>query len=418
MSYILLLLCLLFLFYKFDKAVCFFVAFYPLMSMVGLTNSINLFQVIGIISFIVYFVSKRYKKDKIRVKYPFYLTLALVSISYLVSNIMTIPHWPTTIALIIAEYALTVVFWNIMWNETNRKYFYLYFITFITIVCVYCVFEFLMQRNPLYDWYVKSSMFIGYAAERIEDIRFGSMRCHSIMRDVGALGTVCCIAICILFYRVKQTVFPKRGTQFIWLLIGLCAFCTLLTGTRTVILAMVMCFAFLSLSLEVKKKIRILFFLILIVWAFSDYFAQILLSFTDTQSVSGSSTYMRELQIAVVMNTFKNSPIYGLGLEGTAIIINKYVEAYGLESIWFQTIINYGILGALAFSISILQGFYYSVKNKNIVAFTVVAMFLLVKTMSSIPGIGSGYFLYIIIFLIISKTNSYKQNENRYYNHA
>lgn len=418
MSYILLLLCLLFLLYKFDKAVCLFVAYYPLMSMVGLTNSINLFQVVGIFAFAMYFISCRYRKDKVEIKYPFYLTLIFVIISYVVSNVMTVPHWPTSISYVIAEYTLPIVFWNLMWKEQNRKFFYNFFISFITIVCLYCLFEFLTQSNPIYNWYVKSSIFIGYAADRTEDIRFGSMRCHSIMRDVGALGTVCCTAICIIFYLLKNLSLTMKQSRNLWILLALCCFCSLLTGTRTVILALALCIVLLSFTLSIKKKVRISLILLVVIILFPDYFEQIFLSFIDTRSVVGSSSDMRELQMAVVMNALNNSPIYGFGLEGTAIIINRYVEAYGLESVWFQTLVNFGLLGAFAFTFSLLQGFYCSLKNKNIVAFTVVAMFLLVKTMSSIPGIGNGYFIYIISFLIVHKINIGKHYENRDYNNA
>lgn len=418
MSYILLLLCILFLFYKFDRAVCFYVAYYPLMNMVGLTNSINLFQVVGIFAFLMYLISPTYKKNKVEIKYPFYLTLIFVIISYVVSNIMNVPHWPSSVSYVMAEYTLPIVFWNLMWNEENRKLFYKFFISFILIVCLYCLYEFLTQSNPIYEWYTKSSLFIGYAADRTEDIRFGSMRCHSIMRDVGALGTVCCTAICIFFYLLKNINLTKIQSQLLWILTVLCSFCVLLTGTRTIILAMVLCFILLSFTLSIKRKILMLILLVLVIIAFFDYFMQIFLSFTDTESVRGSSTDMREMQLAVVLNALNSSPIYGLGLEGTALIMNRVVEAYGLESAWFQILVNFGLLGAFAFAFSLLQGFYYSIKNKNIAALTIVTMFLLVKTMSSIPGLDNGYFLYIISFLIVNKTNIDKHDENRYYNHA
>ena len=411
MGYLLLVLCLFFLFYKFDKTVCCYVAFYPLMSMIGLTNSINLFQALSIFAFLNYITFYRHKyRDKVfvKLKFPFYLTLVFYAISFLISNIGNNPHWPTTIALFFSEYLFLIVFWELMWDDKNRRFFFHCFSIFIFIVCVYCIFEFLMQKNPLYDWYVKSSLFIGYDANRTEDIRFGSMRCHSIMRDVGAMGTICCIAICLFFSKLMNSAKIQQKEKFkLEIMILLCSFCTFLTGTRTVIFALALCFFIITLSLDIKKKIKIIACLLLVIIAFFDYFNQIILSFIDTHSVEGSSTYMRELQMAIVLNVFEKSPIYGLGLEGSEIIINKYTEAYGLESIWFQLIINYGILGVVAFIVSLVQGFYNSIKYKNVLSFTVVAIFFLVKTMFSIPGIGSGYFLYIVSFLIITK-NKFK----------
>ena len=82
-------------------------------------------------------------------------------------------------------------------------------------------------------------------------------------------------------------------------------------------------------------------------------------------------------------------------------MMNRFEGAFGLESAWFQILINYGLLGATAFTFSLFQGFLYSIKNKCIPAIAVTGMFLMVKTMSSIPGVGNGYFLYIIVYLIM-----------------
>lgn len=412
MGYILILLFIILLFFHFDKTCCFLIAFYPLLSMIGITNSINLFQVTSIIAIIFFFLLK----NKHIKQYPFYLSLFTVASSHIISNIMTIPHWPTSFSLVTSEYAFPIIFWFLMHNAQNRAIFYSYFTIFIYIICLYGIYEFITQSNPIYDLYVKSSVFIGYDAERSEDIRFGSMRCHSLMRDVGAMGTICCISYCLLFFQYKYNKIKSQIEKInITTLMPLCILCTFLTGTRTVILALCICISISIILLNARKKIVILIILSVIAIIFIDYFKNIYTSFYDTQSVTGSSTQMRKLQLAVVMNVFDNSPIYGLGLEGTSNIINKYTSAYGLESIWFQLIINYGILGAIAFAVSIIQGGYYSIKNKNIIALTIVAIFLLVKTMSSIPGIGNGYFIYIIIYLISKKRNITYENRN-YYN--
>lgn len=408
MSYLLLIIFLILLLYKYNKACCFMVAFYPLLSMIGITDSINLFQTLSIIS-ILLFILKCHAIN--RIKFPFYLTIILIIVSYIISNLMNIAHWPTSIAIIASEYIFTIVFWSIVSNKNNRIYFFRYFVIFISIICFYEVYEFVTQSNPLYDFYVNSSMFIGYDANRSEDVRFGTMRCHSLMRDVGAMGTICCMAFCIFFFHLKNGL-KNINTYYLYVLIALCIICTFLTGTRTVILALIFSMIIISMSLNLKSKLYLYILSFFMIIIFIDYFQEIIMSFYDTQSVSGSSTYMRHWQYLIVMNAFEKSPLYGLGLEGTSIIINRYVGAFGLESAWFQILVNYGLLGVIAFSVSLLQGFYFSLKYKNIIAFTIVALFLLVKTMSSIPGIGNGYFIYIIIYLIKCKNSIYENRNN------
>lgn len=418
MAYLILFLLVIFLVAKYEKTVCFSVAFYAPLSMIRITNSINLFQIFSILCLFVYFAG--YKKNNSKLNktetFPFLLTLIVMILSHSVTNLFQNPHWPTSIAIIMSEYAMAFLFWNLMQKENNVRYFYLSFRVFMMIVVGYCVIEFLLQDNPLYRWYVNSSLFMGYDADRSEDIRFGSMRCHSIMRDVGALGTICCMGLCVFFSALIKPPYSTNKIERVLLysLIFLCIASTFLTGTRTVIIGLLFCMIICSFCLTAKSKIRLLVFIIILCLMSSEFLYDIYLSFVDTKSVVGSSADMRELQWAVVLNAFESSPVYGLGLEGTSAIMNRFSDAFGLESVWFQLLINFGFLGAMAFSISVIQGFLYSIKNKCLPALAVVGMFLIVKTMSSIPGIGNGYFLYLIIYLVAyQRYTNYKKNEIR-----
>ncbi len=417
LGFVLLGLCLLFLMFSYEKTTCFFVAFYPLLCMVGITNSINLFHIVSIFCIFVYWAKYFKKKDNKNAKYPFNLTIVFVCLAYFATNIINEAHWPTTIAIVSSEYILTIVFWNLMKNPVNRDYFFKCFIVFISIVCCYCIVEYILQFNPLYIWYVNSSIFTGYDANRLEDIRFGSMRCHSIMRDVGALGTVCCTSICILYQHYlnyKQKTSVMLCLYFV--IASLCIICTFLTGTRTVILSLILVLIIIFCSLKIKFKIRATIIALVVIVAFSEYLGLILDAFIDTQSVVGSSAQMRDRQMSLVFDLFQRSPLCGIGLSGTEFVINRYADAYGLESSWFQLLVNLGLLGVISFAVSIYQGLSLSIKLRNIAAIAMAVMFLVVKTMSSIPGIGLGYFLFIIIYLIANQNQS-RTNENRnYYN--
>mgnify|MGYP004570143451 CR=1 FL=1 len=403
MSFVILFVLLVFLFNKLDSTICFSIAFYPLLSLIRVTDSINLFQVFSIFAVCLFFL-KSGKKQLLKMvdDFPFSLTIIMFVISFVVTNLQTSPHWPTSIALLFSEYIMVYVFWIVMHKRENIHIFLSMFTLFIAIITGYCIIEFLLQKNPLYDWYVNSSLFMGYDADRSEDIRFGSMRCHSLMRDVGALGTVCCLGICVFFsfFQMKDNVTALKKYFYLGLIV-LCFVSTFFTGTRTAILGIIFCLIVCTFSLNNKNRIRLLTIVLLFCILGSGLIYDVYLSFVDTKSVQGSSTDMRELQWAVVLQAFNSSPIFGWGLEGTSLVMNRFEGAFGLESVWFQILINYGLLGAAAFTFSLFQGFLYSIRNKCIPAIAVAGMFLMVKTMSSIPGVGNGYFLYIIVYLIM-----------------
>lgn len=411
MSYFILFVILIFLVAKYEKTICFLIAFCPLLNMIGVTNSINIFQMISVIAVILFLIKNKYhriKQDPRYIPFPFILTLIFVCITHVLANMMTVPHWPSSIAFIMSEYMMVFVVWNIFQEKVEyQKAFFTAFTVFISIIVFYCMVEFMLQDNPIYRWYTNTSMFMGYDADRSEDIRFGSMRCHSLLTDVGALGTVCDIAFCLFVFHLNIIQKQKTVIRYAFiLLMFLCVASSFLTGTRTVILALGLGLLVCSFSLKYKTKIRILGIVVILCMIFADFLFEILLAFTDTESVRGSSSDMRQLQWNVVLTALSSSPIWGLGWEGTASIMKRFVSAYGLESAWFQILVNFGILGAISFALSFLQGFALAFKYKNIVAIAVITIFLIVKTMSSIPGIGEGYFLYIISYLIISQTSS------------
>lgn len=421
MSFTILFILIVFLFSRFEKAVCFSVAFYPILSLIRITDSINLFQAYSILVLAYFFINYRKKHQVMeKVSFPFTLTIFFVCISHVVTNLLQVPHWPTSFALIMSEYVMVYVFWMILQDNRNIHYFFSCFTIFMLIITGYCMIEFLLQDNPIYNWYVNSSLFMGYDADRSEDIRFGSMRCHSLMRDVGALGTACCFGFCVFFSYLQRTMRITKLKKYMLLgLIMLCFASTFLTGTRTVILGIAFCLLVCSLSLTYRNKVRLLTFVGVICILCSGFLYDIYMSFIDTKSVVGSSTDMRELQWAIVLQAFISSPIYGLGLEGTATIMNRFQGAFGLESTWFQLLVNFGALGAVAFAVSIIQGGKYSIKEKCIPAIAVTGMFMIVKTMSSIPGFGNGYFLYIIVYLVMfKKYTKYEKVKVGHINHA
>ena len=125
MSFVILFILLVFLFNKLDSTICFSIAFYPLLSLIRVTDSINLFQVFSIFAVCLFlFENGKKRLLKMRDDFPFSLTIIMFVISFVVTNLQTSPHWPTSIALLFSEYIMVYVFWIVMHKRENTHVFY------------------------------------------------------------------------------------------------------------------------------------------------------------------------------------------------------------------------------------------------------------------------------------------------------
>ena len=110
---------------------------------------------------------------------------------------------------------------------------------------------------------------------------------------------------------------------------------------------------------------------------------------------------MREEQLVISLVYWLQNPIFGNGPTYTFTTV-KEADAgiQGAESIWFILMIEYGVIGCIAFLTTIIASIYYLYKNKMTPLIFLVLMFFVNKSLSSVPGISEGFFLLYIVFLV------------------
>jgi hypothetical protein len=336
-------------------------------------------------------------------KFPFFLCVVMVGISYYFSNQYGYEkHWVMSMTKLLTSYVYPVVIFGCL-NTKKRLHLYVKsMIVFAVLLVVYALFELVTNSNPIIEIGTKCSLFMDNVAYG-EGMRFGVKRLQSFLHLFGAFGYTCSSIFLVLLY--VRIYFPSEidvPDFLLYILLGLLVVCILCTGTRSVYLAFVVG---LGIFYKQFKKYAMLVLAVmpiaLIVLSMSSFMMDIVGSFTDTQRVEGSNTDMREDQLGVTLYYWLQNPIFGNGPSYTFTTVKALDPAIlGAESIWFVLLIEYGLFGCLAFLVTIIQPVRYLIKrNLKPISF-IVLMFFVNKSLSSVPGISEGYFfIYIVYFL-------------------
>jgi len=121
---------------------------------------------------------------------------------------------------------------------------------------------------------------------------------------------------------------------------------------------------------------------------------------SDT-AVSGSSLDMRLMQFAVIVPFFLNSPIWGNGYAYTWSFV-KAVDAdlLGAESIWLQILVDFGLVGAMAYISCIISMAKCLSKRYGKRGTAMPVAVICAYTLSTFLGLELNYFFILCIMLI------------------
>ena len=140
---------------------------------------------------------------------------------------------------------------------------------------------------------------------------------------------------------------------------------------------------------------------------FSGLFYDIAISIIDSDNsqVGGSSSDLREVQLEICLQYFSQNPIWGNGRN----YIWEYVKPYhpmlmGAESVWFPTMVDYGLVGCINYLFIVLGTIVTLWKKLPILCFFPIA-FLFGKTISIVIGVELSTLL--VFTILLSKMYTY-----------
>ena len=368
---------------------------------------------------IVYFAIEK-RRFRAENEFPFRVPFILVSISMIVSAVFSWAGFRTvftrTISDIVTQYVFIVLIWHLV--ETEKDYRFVF--KGITIVIIFSA------LYAFYEYFTKSNPILSYEMSMVKNQ--DAIRDFSYAVDI-ARG-----------YRAQSIFESAIGAGINWLMYAIWVFTTYLSYQRRLPWKYV---AFTAAALGIlasffaKSRSPIVFFIIgilcffkprnrkfyylgivgitgfIIAWTlFADDVSAVFLSLLNSDyqtQVSGSTVSLRLRTLRACLQVVKNSPIVGVGIKFWDYVNDATVkyELHGMESIWFVSLVYYGIIGIC----TQLMMAYYSIRKiphryKSRAAFVFALAFWVTYTMTTLPGMLV-YIYYLIYFYFIKKTNTY-----------
>lgn len=346
--------------------------------------------------------------------FPFRAPFIFLIISWTISTIFALVGFAGAASAYVKQILEYVIMTYLMWRIINNKadlIFLLRGFTFLFLLCgIYELYEIATQSNPLSD----------YEASLVEDqtrvIDFGNyeedegrgFRAKSVFaHPIGSGINFGLYIIISLFFLMKARIKVKMNRLLVLATCLLSLACIVMTKSRGPYLFLLIG-AFSFINLKSGKFYRYALILVLALIVMLPYFSDQLDIFkslfsADAQAkVGGSDANMRFEQLSVAIGIMSISPVYGLGFKflnemSTAVTMGLL----GGESIWFQVLPQFGILGILAYLFMI----YWTViklpkKYKSVSLFFIGLAYWLVISMTSVPGMQI-YLYYLVLILVI-----------------
>ena len=122
-----------------------------------------------------------------------------------------------------------------------------------------------------------------------------------------------------------------------------------------------------------------------------EYFEDIFSSIVSTDKVEGSNSDMRLMQFFISLEYFKLSPFWGNGigfLYNNVILSGLENQLYGAESLWFNVMVDQGLIGVFAYLVLFISSSFYCWHRNNYGAILFVLAIFCMNSLSTIPGVN------------------------------
>lgn len=355
------------------------------------------------------FISKIIKKEILWNRFPLRIPFLILFICYCVSvfnggfNIGSLLSVLKIFVIPVSSYfAIQKIskFWNFL---------LLNIFIFVSVILSVGFVELNLGFNPVILWL--QSVNIGdYSAEQREGyIRFGMYRCQSLMVWCSTYGVICGFTALLL---LLLNYYKRFKLPLLVVLMSLLLLFGMFTcGTRSVFVAIsitLLAYVFQAVF-KFKYLLGGLLLLLCAYYLFPDFFDQVLLSLTDTSSVGGSDTDLRQSQLKIALREFSNSPFIGNGAGRCAYLVNRNIGLYGAESFLFWTLIDRGIMGLVCSLILLFSTIKYLKKQNFLLCFIPLGI-MVGKYSSLFPDIEETYYFFYL-FIVLRAYQEFKTSK-------
>ena len=281
--------------------------------------------------------------------YPFLYPSLVVFGSYCVTNLLAEAHWPSTIIVFNTIYIYPFIIWCVLRDKKDLRYLLGGYVVFFAFCVVYALVELALDKNVILDSLITKRL-VNENVLNYTEVRFGFKRLQSIFCTPMSMGLAMTTFGYVLYEKYKSM---DQKYLLIVALIGLCFVLPWLSGSRSVFAASFLILIPVFSSVMKKRSFALLKIGILggIVILGGGWIMTLVDSFIHSDTaVAGSSLDMRLIQFAVILPFFFNSPIWGNGYAFVWTFVKAIdKDILGAESIWIQILVDFGLLGAIAY---------------------------------------------------------------------
>lgn len=355
------------------------------------------------------FISKIIKKEILWNSFPLRIPFLFLFICYCVSvfngtfNIFNLLSVLKIFVIPISSYFAIQKISN-FWNFLLLNIF-----IFVSVILSVGFVELYLGFNPVILWLQSVNIGDYFAEQREGYIRFGMYRCQSLMVWCSTYGVICGFTALLL---LLLNYYKRFKLPLLVVLMSLLLLFGMFTcGTRSVFVAISI--ALLTYIFQAAFKFKYLLGSLLLLlcayYLFPDFFDQVLLSLTDTSSVGGSDTELRQSQLEIALREFSNSPFIGNGAGRCAYLVNRNIGLYGAESFLFWTLIDRGIMGLVCSLILLFSTIKYLKKQNFLLCFIPLGI-MVGKYSSLFPDIEETYYFFYL-FIVLRAYREFKTSK-------
>lgn len=407
---------LFYMFHDFRKAFLLYVIF-----KVFLNQNINIINLPGVplltmelfmnIGFFIYFIFFQrkifYRKEKFPLKIAFILCLASIFISTVFSNVGFSNAITRALKDVFNIYLFIYILWSVLRKEEDIVFLVMGFSYVFIILGLYGFYEKITESNPFMDYVISLNpsykVIKGtYAYSLVKRLNMGRIR-SAFLHPIG-FGIY--LGIIIPFYLFIQSKYKRMWEQSIYLkllLIFLSICCLFFTNSRGPLIYLFISgltvFSFKNKGTQ--QTIIVALLGILFAWNFIEPYTANIISIYQSSAqnkVGGSSFHLRINQFMFVFNLFSKSPWIGLGIKSMDLFLGDS-GILGGESVWFQLLIEQGLIGCVSHIILIISIAGIGKGEMKYFIWGSTLAWLITTSATSTPGIEISFFLTIILIL-------------------
>lgn len=383
-------------------------------------GGITIYFIVACYLYLIFLYRKFTSKDLPVTPFPktWKVSIAIITICCLITEkVSGFGNYAGWVNWVVTSFVFPFLLWNFL-NCPSR------IISLIKALCLslvivvgYAFIEQAIHVNPIANLLYPSDD-PQYVIQELSEsaFRYGLYRCKSVLVFSSTLG---CFGLTIgyLLFQFKHYtsffLYHRKGIYRYKPLLLLAFVSIIFSLTRSVFLVttIVLAGAFLQYR-QMRSKSNLIVFATLLVFLLL-FFVGDGMAFIDSyinrmnDENIGSSPELRMNQLDICLYYFDKAPIWGNGLNYIykVVAIND-PKIYGAESIWFQLLVNYGIVGCITYILFVLSIIIVLWKYNRYLIFFPLAIFI-GKTSSILMDVWYDYYLYVAILII--KIQQHKQ---------